>query len=67
MYADMTRALREANQTETIRCVVVAGAPAAFSAGNDIGDFLGAALGRRPRAARDRLYVRTGRHDKSRS
>jgi enoyl-CoA hydratase/carnithine racemase len=45
MYADMTMALREANQTDTIRCVVFAGAPGVFSAGNDIGDFLGAALG----------------------
>ena len=45
MYADMTTALREANQTDTIRCVVFAGAPGVFSAGNDIGDFLGAALG----------------------
>ncbi len=45
MYADMTAALREANQTETIRCVMFTGAPGAFCAGNDIGDFLGAALG----------------------
>ncbi len=45
MYADMTTALREANQTDAIRCIMFAGAPGAFCAGNDIGDFLGAALG----------------------
>jgi enoyl-CoA hydratase/carnithine racemase len=45
MYADMTKALREANQTDAIRCVMFAGSPGAFCAGNDISDFLGAALG----------------------
>ncbi|MDR3421664.1 MAG: crotonase/enoyl-CoA hydratase family protein [Xanthobacteraceae bacterium] len=45
MYAEMTRALREANQSDVIRCVVFAGAPGTFCAGNDIADFLGAALG----------------------
>jgi enoyl-CoA hydratase/carnithine racemase len=45
MYAEMTTALRDANQTDAIRCVMFAGAAGAFCAGNDIGDFLGAALG----------------------
>ena len=45
MFADMTKALREANQTDAIRCVMFAGSPGAFCAGNDISDFLGAALG----------------------
>ncbi len=45
MYADMIAALHEANQTDTIRCVMFAGSPGAFCAGNDIGDFLAAALG----------------------
>jgi enoyl-CoA hydratase/carnithine racemase len=45
MYAEMTTALREANQTDAIRCVMFAGSPGAFCAGNDISDFLGAALG----------------------
>ncbi len=45
MYAEMTAALREANQTDAIRCVMFAGSPGAFCAGNDINDFLGAALG----------------------
>ncbi len=43
MYAGMTRALREADQTDAIRCVMFAGAPGAFCAGNDITDFLKAA------------------------
>jgi len=45
MYTDMTRALQEADQSEAIRCVVIAGAPGAFCAGNDIADFLKAAGG----------------------
>jgi enoyl-CoA hydratase/carnithine racemase len=45
MYTDMTRALQEAHQSEAIRCVVIAGAPGAFCAGNDIADFLKAAGG----------------------
>ena len=40
MYADMTRALREADESDAIRCIMFAGAPGAFCAGNDIGDFL---------------------------
>jgi enoyl-CoA hydratase/carnithine racemase len=45
MYTDMTRALQEADQSEAIRCVVIAGAPGAFCAGNDITDFLMASGG----------------------
>ena len=45
MYAEMTRALREADTGDAIRCVVFAGAPGAFCAGNDITDFLKAAQG----------------------
>jgi enoyl-CoA hydratase/carnithine racemase len=45
MYTDMTRALQEADQSEAIRCVMIAGAPGAFCAGNDIADFLKAAGG----------------------
>jgi enoyl-CoA hydratase/carnithine racemase len=43
MYAQMTRALREAEANEAIRCVMLAGAPGAFCAGSDIGEFLEAA------------------------
>ncbi len=43
MYEAMTRALREAAASEAIRCIVFAGAPGAFCAGADIGEFLEAA------------------------
>ena len=39
MYAEMTRALREAEANDAIRCVVLAGGPGAFCAGSDIADF----------------------------
>ena len=39
MYAELTRALREAETNETIRCVVLTGGPGAFCAGSDIADF----------------------------
>jgi enoyl-CoA hydratase/carnithine racemase len=45
MYADLTRALREADASTSIRCVLLAGAPGVFCAGNDIADFLAAAQG----------------------
>src|SRR5580693_5811463 len=40
MYAAMTRAMREAEASETIRCLVLAGGQGAFCAGADIGEFL---------------------------
>jgi enoyl-CoA hydratase/carnithine racemase len=43
MYEAMTRALHEAATSEAIRCLVLAGAPGAFCAGADIGEFLEAA------------------------
>src|SRR6202167_4270197 len=43
MYAAMTRALHEAQADDAIRCVMLAGAPSAFCAGSDIGEFLEAA------------------------
>jgi enoyl-CoA hydratase/carnithine racemase len=45
MYGGISQALREADASEQIRCVVIAGAPGIFCAGNDIADFLGAAAG----------------------
>jgi len=45
MYAAMTEALQEANKQAAIRCVIFAGAPDVFCAGNDIADFLKAAQG----------------------
>jgi len=50
MYVEMTRALREAEASDAIRCVIFAGAPGSFCAG-DIADFLKAAdSGLDPRA-----------------
>jgi enoyl-CoA hydratase/carnithine racemase len=43
MYVEMARALREADASDAIRCVLFAGSPGAFSAGSDIADFLKAA------------------------
>jgi len=40
MYAEITRALREADTDDAIRSVILAGAPGVFCAGNDISDFL---------------------------
>jgi enoyl-CoA hydratase/carnithine racemase len=40
MYAAMTRAMREAEANEAIRCLVLAGGRGAFCAGADIGEFL---------------------------
>ena len=40
MYAAMTQALREADASEAIRCVVLTGGPGLFSAGADVGEFL---------------------------
>ena len=51
MYDVMTAALTEADESDAIRAVVLEGAGGAFTAGNDIGDFLAAATGgRTPRA-----------------
>jgi enoyl-CoA hydratase/carnithine racemase len=55
MYTDMTRALGEADDNDDIRCIMFAGAPGAFCAGNDIVDFLKAAEGGRDRRAFDFL------------
>jgi len=46
MYAAMTRALQEADGSDAIRCVMFAGAPGVYCAGNDINDFMQAAGGR---------------------
>lgn len=45
MYADMTAALAGADGDDAIRCTMIAGVPGAFSAGNDIADFLAFATG----------------------
>ncbi|MGO9947974.1 MAG: enoyl-CoA hydratase-related protein, partial [Steroidobacteraceae bacterium] len=45
MYDGITGALREADSNDAIRCVLLAGAPGVFCAGNDISDFLNASEG----------------------
>ena len=45
MYDAMAQAIESASGLSPIRCVVIAGAPGAFSAGNDLGDFMKAATG----------------------
>jgi enoyl-CoA hydratase/carnithine racemase len=51
MYQDMAAAIEDANGNDALRCVLIAGAPNAFCAGNDISEFkraaeAGGALGR---------------------
>jgi enoyl-CoA hydratase/carnithine racemase len=43
MYEAMTAALESASVSDAVRCVLIAGVPEAFSAGNDLADFLDAA------------------------
>src|SRR5262245_63330899 len=55
MYETLSEALENAAVSKTIRCVVIAGCPAAFTAGADLKDFLHAAQhmdGLRPQAIR---------------
>lgn len=50
MYGALAAALREADGDETVGCILFAGVPGAFSAGNDIADFAGFADAERPMA-----------------
>src|ERR1700694_5375137 len=43
MYDAMAAAIEDAGNNPAIRCLLIAGAPGAFCAGNDIGDFMQAA------------------------
>ena len=43
MYDAMADALESANSQTNVRCIVIAGGPGAFSAGNDLNEFLQAA------------------------
>ncbi len=45
MYARMASALDGSNADDSVRSVLMLGTPGAFSAGNDIGDFLKVAMG----------------------
>lgn len=40
MYEAVADALESANASDQVRCVIIAGVPGAFSAGNDLSDFL---------------------------
>lgn len=40
MYSAMADAIASAATTDSVRCLMLAGAPTAFCAGNDIGDFI---------------------------
>lgn len=53
MYAAMTAALRDADSNGAIRCVLFAGTPDVFTAGNDLADFMKAAAGGLDRSAHD--------------
>ena len=52
MYDAMAQALESAERRRDIRCVVIAGVPGAFSAGNDLADFSQAAHGAAKASAR---------------
>ena len=45
MYDAMAEAIETAGGPSPVRCVLIAGVPGAFSAGNDLGDFMKAATG----------------------
>jgi enoyl-CoA hydratase/carnithine racemase len=45
MYGAMAAAIESAPQNPALRCLLIAGAPTGFCAGNDIGDFLKMATG----------------------
>src|SRR3974390_3467012 len=45
MYDAMTNALEQATTSDAVRCVLFTGVPGAFSAGNDLADFLAATTG----------------------
>jgi enoyl-CoA hydratase/carnithine racemase len=57
MYAAMTAALREAQSSAAIRCLMLAGGPGAFCAGSDIGDFQKRAEGGLESVTIDFLYA----------
>ncbi len=45
MYVALATALEDADRNPALRCLLIAGAPGAFCAGNDLQDFLKAAMG----------------------
>jgi enoyl-CoA hydratase/carnithine racemase len=57
MYNAVSEAIRQSDQNDAIRCLVIAGAPAVFCAGNDIGDFLNASGGGLDASGHDFLHT----------
>jgi len=57
MYDDMTDTLESASSNDTVRCVLFTGVPGAFSAGNDLADFLAAAEGPGQWSAQDLRFL----------
>jgi enoyl-CoA hydratase/carnithine racemase len=57
MYDDMTDTLESASSNDTVRCVLFTGVPGAFSAGNDLADFLAAAEGTGQWSAQDLRFL----------
>ncbi len=45
MYDAMAEAIETASGASAVRCILICGVPGAFSAGNDLGDFMKAATG----------------------
>src|SRR5690242_9101740 len=45
MYDSMAEAIETANASSPVRCVLICGGAGAFAAGNDLGDFMKAAMG----------------------
>jgi enoyl-CoA hydratase/carnithine racemase len=62
MYNAVAEAIRQSDQNDAIRCLVIAGAPAVFCAGNDIGDFLNASGGGLDASGHDFLHTLALRH-----
>ena len=60
MYEAMSAAIEDAGGNATLRCLLIAGAPGAFCAGNDIGDFMQMTRERRARRADHALPLRAG-------
>ena len=66
-YETMTAALEGANADDSVRCVLIAGVPGAFSAGNDLVDFLKAAESRDGLNRPALRFLPRGRHQGSSS
>lgn len=59
MYDAFTAALRDAETNPDVRCVLICGVPGAFSAGNDLADFVARASHPGPRPAHALIHALT--------